>query len=377
MAEQSKKNVFQKFYTATTLYKTLDEEQKALIKNGQLDKAHSPLYWVSFFNKIATFDEVSDLTRGKLGTWAAALIFVGIFLNTIVAATLLTNELYFLYTLLQIILAGAILIGLLMLPFYFYLTNKDVPNYVREFVMPLLVILNEEMEAEELLHLKIDLRRKDRPDNQTNIQRNYELKDKSNFKRVMLIVVLLLLCSLILGVYIDEVLFILVGFFGLFISVFVFAIGIDSGAKYPRIVQTTHLFPWLSIKGLLSDGTRLDIQIIDTVNKFKITRKRRGSSGKTKIKTKIKYKIRTDFNVRLALKMREYELQNQLHNLRNAAGAKYKHKSTERREVVKINARQKSKDINQIPDIQAFLAHIAKAYQQFIIREDESTTPPK
>lgn len=371
MEEKAKKNIFQKFYIATKTYNTLDEEQKTLIKNGQLDKAHSPLYWVSFFSKIATFDEVADLTRGKLGTWAAVLIFGGLFVNVFTAAIFLGNELYFIYTLLQIILAGAILTGLAMLPFYFYLANKDVPNYLREFVMPLLVILNEEMEAEELLHLKIDLRRKDRPDNQTNIQRNFEPQQKNTFKRVMLIVVLSLVFLLVLGVFIDEALFIVLGFIGLFISIFVFAFGIDAGVKYPRIVQTTYIFPWLSAKGILYDGSRLDIQIVDTINKFRITRKRRGSSGKTKIKTKTKYKIRTDFNVRLGLKSRGYELRVPLPNVRNTAGVKYVNRSSQRRNVVKVNARQKTRDINQVPDIQKFMAHIAKAYQQFIIKEDK------
>ncbi len=372
MAEQTKKNIFQKFGIALQLYQSLDSEQKELIKKGHLQEAHSPLYWVSFFSKISAFDEIADTTRGYLGGWASALIFGGVFLNIFAVAFLLGNELYFLYSIIQIILAIAILTGLFMLPFYFYLSNKDVPNYVREFVMPFLVILNEEMKAEELLHLQIDLRRKDRKDNQTNLQRNQEPKDNSTFKRVMLVIELIFVFLFVLGVYIDEGTLIVTGFIGLFISLFVFIIGIDAGISYPLIVQTTHVFPWLSAQGRLYDGTRLDINIIDTVNRFKITRKRRGSSGKTKIKTKIKYKVITNFQVNLALPARKYQLQAQLPTERNSLGVKYANRSTERRNVVKVNARIKTRDLNYIPDIQEFMAHVAKAYQQFIKEKEDN-----
>jgi hypothetical protein len=372
MSEPKKLGKIARLMLALSAYFALDKEQKNIILNRRIEDSHTPLYWVSFLEKIIQFDAKADSIRPIIGNFSAFLLGFGGFISICAATILLDSELYTIYFIVQGILLILMFIGLLLLIIYLFLKSRDIPNYVRTFIMPLLVILNEEMKAEELLHLQIDLRKKDRKDNEIDRQTNYK-EGWTIYGRILVIVGIALFSLLIFGIYTQDESYLIMSFIGFFI--FVFLVAFSSFAnKYPRILHTTHLFPWLSAQGKLHDGTRLDINLTDEVHKFKITRSKRGSSGKTKIKTKIKYKVRTTYQVNLALPTHKYDLAHDLQaasrGLRNIQGVKIKNRETTQREVVKVNARVKTKELNYNPDLYQFLGWITNAYQQFVIKKE-------
>lgn len=372
MPNTSKPGMIKSLQIAFTAYFTLDKEQRNIIFNRKIEGAHSPLYWKVIFEKIAEFDAKADAIRPQIGNTSGIFLGLGAFVNIFVAAIFLSNELYTLYIIAQSILLVVMGIGLLLLPIYIFLKFQDVPNYLREFVVPILVILNEEMKAEELLHLSIDLRKKARKDNQIDRQTNYN-EQWTLFGRILTTAIVVFVGLMMIGMFSGNESFLMIGFIGLFLIFFV-SIFNSLGYKYPRIIHTTHIFPWLKAQGKLYDGTKLDIEITDEIHRRSISRKKRGSSGKTKIKTKVKYKVRTTYQVNLALPTHKYDLAHDLqaasNGRRTAQGVKIKNKETARREVVKVNARTKTKTLNYSPDLYQFLGWVANAYQQFIVKKD-------
>ncbi len=359
--------------TTLSAYFSLEKKHRSIIFDRVIEGNYSPLYWKSLLEKIADFDSKADAVRPRVGNISASLIAAGIFSNFFLAAFLLSNELYTIYTVVQVVLLVIIGFGALLLLVYIFLKSQDIPDYLREFILPLLVILNEEMKAGELLHLSIDLRKKARKNNQIDRQTSYK-EGAVTLRRIVvftLIIVGVLMVSQITSEYDSGI---LMFFAGLLLLILVGAFN-TLFIKYPRTVHTTHLFPWLKAQGRLYDGTKLDIGITDEVHKYRITRMRRGASGKTKVKTKIKYKIRTTYQVNLGLPTQKYDLTHRMKEsrkkLRNAEGIKVRNEENERREVVKFNVRKKVKELNYKPELHQFLGWVAKAYQQFSTKNSE------
>ncbi|NJO02931.1 MAG: hypothetical protein HC880_15740 [Bacteroidia bacterium] len=286
-------------------YQALDSGQKNMIRHGLAEGNHTPAEWLDFFEESALFDLHADASRKFLGI---ATLLTGIFTIFIfpfaigfVGSTLGVG---WIVLILGIVCLGLLCLTGLGLVLYLFLSRRDVVNYFREFVVPLLLVLREEMPAEEPLYLKLDLRRKDRKDNIVEENRNFK---PSGIRQVMLSILLVLIAGLVIGIVTDHNGLVVYAFVGIWLSIFVWAI---SGffLKYPRIVTTVHHFPWLEIKARLRDKSLVQIAIRDEINRLRITRKKRGSRGKTKIKTKTKYKIRTHFGIKLALSQKRYIL---------------------------------------------------------------------
>ncbi|NJL12314.1 MAG: hypothetical protein HC913_04480 [Microscillaceae bacterium] len=307
---------------------------------------------------------MADQIRPRLGNTAASILALGGFVNIFVAVFTLSNEAITLYFILQAVLVGILSIGVWFWVMYELLKKRDIPNYLRLFIVPLLVILNEEMAFGKEMRLRFDLRRKDRQDNITHTHRNFTPNAKW-ISRFPLLVFLAGFAMMFLGLIFQSDYLLISCFFAIFAGIVLMVAIPLIGTKYPRIIHTIHAFPWLEVQARLHDGANLDLQIEDEVNRFLITQRKRGSSGKTKIKTKTKYKIRTHFRVRLALPTDKYDLATVPASVRNREGLKMKSKRTERRDVIRLDARQKSKDIKAVPDFRQFLYWVADAYRKF------------
>jgi ABC-type multidrug transport system fused ATPase/permease subunit len=350
-------------------YSALDKEQRSIIFRKKIEGVHSPLYWKVILEKIAEFDSKADAIRPKIGYTYFTLLTASFFFNLcFFIFGILFGEVLFI--IIQTLLLMVLLTGLLLLPIYIFLKSQDMPNYLRNFILPLLVILNEEMKAEESLHMSIDLRQKARKDNQADRKTNYK-EGWTAFRRIIVIGVAVLVLLMILGIYLGNAIFISISVCLILVLFISYVSGKD---VYPKIIHTTHAFPWFTMKGRLYDGTRLDLNISDEVHKYRITRSKRNSRGKIKVKTKIKYKIRTNYQVNLALLTHKYDLAHDLQaaskGTRTAEGVKIKNGANDRREVVKVNARIKSKELNHSADLQKLLWWIANAYQQFEVKNE-------
>ena len=221
-----------KFISEIKAYGALSSEQKSFVKAKTLEGDSTPDEWLSFFAKVAEFDAYVDTGRKslKFGCVATVIMFAaGIFLAAFVGPILLL-----------LAVLCAILLGLTA----YVQSRVDLPNNFRELAFPLVSILKEEMEPNEQLFLKLDLRGKKLAEKENVAARNHTARGDDRF-------------------YED---------------------------------------PWMAGRAMLADGSRLELNVVDYVRERKRTR--RSASGKTKTKTK--HKIKTVIEARLSLRNKDY-----------------------------------------------------------------------
>lgn len=354
----------QRLSRAFKTYFSLDQEQKKIIQSGQIEGAHTPDYWIHMIQKNVEFDYYADSVRAFIGSLSGITLGLFLFISIFLLAFLFESEIFLIiYLLVFFILVPSCLIGLVI---YFFLKNKDIRNHLRAFTFPLLTVLREEMESTELLHLRVDLRKKARKDNQTHAEQNYKSNALSwlplaSFASIFIFG--------FLGAFTEIELFFFIALFAFFSTFILFFVSSFSG-KYPKIKTTYHDYSWLEVRGKLSDNALLMIQVRDEIRKIKITRKRR-RRGKTKIKTKTKYKIVSNFMVELSLPLKKYEVADAFSPDRDTQGVKMKMKPNQKRNKLKIQGRQKSKSIHETADFDYFLNLVARGY-----RNAQQNQPP-
>ncbi len=361
-----KSGKFARLRKALQIYSSLDKEQKQILKKGQARASYTAEVWLILLRKKAEFDTYADSVRPTLGNNAAIFVIVPLFLGGFGAFWVISTELlpliYFYFGLLTL----SVLYGIYSLVMYIFLKSVDIPNYLRQFIVPLLAIIKEESRETALVQMSIDLRRKDRKDNQISEERNYK---PSKFGWIANFIFLVPIALVVWGLTNNEEGWIIIGLFTFFFSIFIrIFVGVFA-KKYPRIITTEHHFPWLDLETQLYDGSRLKINVTDQVLRRKITRKKRGSSGKTKIKTKTKYKILTETSVYLALPHKRYQVSDPIPLNRDADGVKMKHKSSDKREVLKIHGKHKSKNIKEAISINYLLNLVVAAYEKADLAE--------
>ena len=344
---------------AIQLYLQMDSEEKKIIRKRVIDGAHTPDYWLQFLEKGSRFDHYADQVRPYLGNTAAVMLAIAFFLTFFTIPFSFEREFFLISRLGWMIIVTLLFFGSLSLISYIFLKTKDIPNHLRLFVVPLLEVLKEEVYSTELIHLKTDLRKKARKSNEVHRQRNYKPNFLAQYGWALLPLSFFLTFAL---AFINEDL-IFIGMFLIFGTFFIVIFG-SMFSKYPKILTTLHDNPWLNVKVRLCDGSLLGVHIKDDIAKYRITRKKRGSSGKTKIKTKTKYKIRTSFLVTLTLPKKRYDVEPVMQAVRNREGIKMKSKEGMKRTGLKVNFRWKTKDIKAVPDFKKFLGLIADAYQK-------------
>ncbi|WLQ12982.1 hypothetical protein O5O45_24955 [Hahella aquimaris] len=132
---------------------------------------------------------------------------------------------------------------------FFTLKSKDIPNRLRDSVLPLLTILRQDANPETPLKLKVDL-----------------LGPELLSKRVNFV---------------------------------------KAGNKYPKVEESMFSDPWFQGSLSLADGSVLNWEVLDMVRRRNI--RKRNPRGKIKMKTK--YKIKTRMDVSLSYKNDRYQAQ--------------------------------------------------------------------
>ena len=360
--EEKKTGKFKSLQKAIHTYWKMNTEEKQLIRKRMIDGAHTVDQWLALAEQGAEFDHYADAVRPYLGKRSTMILVCAFFALILGAAFGLSEPEFYPIFYFGATIGGLLfLVGMIFYGFYFYLKSQDIPNHLRLFVVPLLRVLKEEVGDLALVHIKSDLRKKARKDNEIHREKNYKDTFINRFGWLIVPgVIALYIFALSFGV--SRIIF----FPAIAFLVFVFVITFSSFlGKYPRIVTTKHEYPWLALSTHLIDGSKLIVNIQDDVTRYKISKRKRSRSAKTKVKTKTKYKVRTNFWITLNLPNKRYGVEEGITtSARNAQGVKMKHKVGEKRNTLKVNFRWKTKDIHAVPDFQQFLGLIAKAYKK-------------
>ena len=206
-------------------------DTKRVLKEKTIEGAHTPDEWLAALTPLAEQDRQGDRRRRNLMIATIA----GFVLGAIALA-------------LGVAIAGGPLLALAVvgLVAFFVMKRQDLSNRLRDFVLPLLVVLREEMAAGQPVTLRLDLRGATRPEKKVDVHK--------------------------------------------------------SGGGLPRHEDTFYIDPWLTVEARLGDGTRLVWEVVDDVRQRRVTRRNR----RGKVKTKTKYKTKTEMAARLATRRDEY-----------------------------------------------------------------------
>jgi hypothetical protein len=215
---------------AITTLSSLSPEEKNFLKNKQIVAANTPDGWIGFLRKLKQIDDEGDKTRkrsfsiGCLGLAATVvgiiLLFIGISIWIIPIGIL--------------IIPIGVLITAIAYGIYFYLKSYDIPGSILSHTLvPMLMILREEMKPDEQIKLRLDLRGFSIPEKLVKTSPSY------------------------------------------------------SRGAYYKIVDSFYRDHWLDGDTVLADGTRLIWSIEDLVKSSKKTK--RNASNKHKTKTKDKH----------------------------------------------------------------------------------------
>jgi hypothetical protein len=126
----------------------------------------------------------------------------------------------------------------------------DVSNNFRQFALPVLTVLREDFDPQSPVHISVDLSEATSAAKKTGEGAPYK-----------------------------------------------------SGAYY-KIVDSTYVDPWMSLHGVLVDGTKLKWSVTDKIRERKKTKR----NPRGKIKTKTKYKKKSDIEVSMGLRKKTYAM---------------------------------------------------------------------
>ncbi|MEZ5429455.1 MAG: hypothetical protein R2747_24640 [Pyrinomonadaceae bacterium] len=215
----------------------LSPAEKSLLKVKQIQAEEPVQQWIDLFTKMRDFDRQADRSRwwgGGMGCLGIILIIIGLPLISIMVGIAMIP--------IGIIVAA---VGLFI---YFYLKPYDIQGEVLTVrVLPLLMILREEMKPNEKLKLRLDLRGFEQPDKLTS----------QSPKR--------------------------------------------STAIYRSIIDFYYRDHWMDGEATLADGTRLIWSVYDLVKHIKKIKYRKG-------KRKSKSKYRTSISMQIGMSRKRYRL---------------------------------------------------------------------
>lgn len=221
------------------IYETLNQEQKLFADRKKIDTSMKLKRWLDFLQPLAQMDRLNDESRRKKKIGIGFLIF-GIVLSFIFTIA------FFPLGILLILMVVLLIIQISKLK---KLKKMDIGNHLRLFLMPFIVVMKEEADANSQLKITFDAApavAKEKISNETA----------------------------------------------------------SKGSGLPRIKSTFYTHPWLNLRAMLADSTVVLLEFEDIVRKSRITK--RGSSGKIKTKTKLKIKHR--LSAKVLFKKQHYDL---------------------------------------------------------------------
>jgi hypothetical protein len=130
-----------------TLYRSLDAEQKQILRDKQLDLKRPVDELLTLLKPLASCDKVADKARTPLGCTFALAIVAAIVLSFMLPWPALAVPLL-------LVVAIVLVTGFL----FFWTRRVDLSNNLREFVIPVLTLFREDIDRRHPFHVKLDLR---------------------------------------------------------------------------------------------------------------------------------------------------------------------------------------------------------------------------
>jgi len=227
------------FFATLSSYWALTPDQKHFLRERQIDDAQPLDTWHAFFAPLAKYDlhgdkaqKIAGIAAGVAAVSAFGAFMMGFFLP---------------------IGLSLIVLFIISLAIYFTLKKNNVPDVLREFLLPVLAVLQQDLPPGEPVHLCLDL------GGLTDAKQTEPPPHATDY---------------------------------------------PSQSGYPRIRETYFADPWLTGGTQLVDGSRLTWDITDRVRKRKVTKR----NPRGKIKTKHKYKTKRRIDVRLQAPAYHYAL---------------------------------------------------------------------
>ncbi len=276
-------------------YFALDDKQKEFIKTGNRIFMTRPAELLKFLQPLAKFDQECDAARGQAGKIMFGCFLLGILLIILLAAEVLPQMLA------PVLLVPAF-VFVLTLVAYLILKSVDIHNNLREFVVPVLNTISQDMEPNEKIRVKIDLRGKCIAAKKLRTEKN------------------------------DP------GWF-----------------SYPKTTKNFYKDVWFDGSANLYDGSRLFFSVTDMVTHTHVYKKNRRGN---KVKSKNKYKIKSVIKTGLALKNKDYVIQESAEL--TGAGDRVKQKQGNRRNVISLTRVELSNSLETALEPVSMLALIGK-----------------
>jgi hypothetical protein len=215
-------------------YQSLTPDQKIFVQEKRIEGTYTPEQWLVFFSKIAEYDTLRDASKGKftgLGCTFVALTVASVILGFVI--------------LILLPLALLMIVAMIIFFVFFSKRRKDVPNHLRQFIVPLLQILREEMKHREPMFLRVDLRGPTLPEKKYSDQLSKSAQ--------------------------------------------------QAQSRGSKIKEEYFANQWLAGRARLADDTLIEWQIFERIRKREEGKRR--TSGKFKTKTKHKVKTRVEANL--------------------------------------------------------------------------------
>lgn len=224
-------------------YRSLSTEQKRTLREKRLEMNRPAAQLLEFLKPLAACDATSDKVRTKLGcTFALAIV------ATIAVVIVGFHDRWPPVLILVLVAVLALTIGFGFL--WSWTRGIDVSNNFRQFALPVLAVLRDDFDPAQPVHVRLDLTAPTAPAKKRG--------ESAPYKK----------------------------------------------GSYYKIVDTTYVDKWMTVDGVLVDGTKLSWRVSDTIRERSKTKR----NARGKIKTKTKYKKKSEIEVSVGLKKKTYEL---------------------------------------------------------------------
>jgi hypothetical protein len=224
-------------------YRSLTAEQKRALRDKKLDLNRPVGPLLEFLKPLAACDAMSDKVRTKLGcTFGLAIV------ATIALAIASINRGWPLFATILLLAVVVVMLGSGYL--WRWTRSIDVSNNFRQFMLPVLTVLREDIDPAYPVHVKLDLTAPTAPVKKRGESAPYK-----------------------------------------------------QGAYY-KIIDKTYVDDWMSVDALLVDGTKLSWRVSDSIRERSKTKR----NPRGKHKTKTKYKKKSDIEVSMGLRKKTYAL---------------------------------------------------------------------
>lgn len=281
---------------AYRLYQSLTPDQKTFIKEKRIEGWYAPAAWLDFFARVAEYDRVRDASSKRVTGYGCgcALLLLGLLIASFIVPPLF------------LVFLPALFFAIVFAVFFFK-RRADVPNHLRQFVVPLVAVLREDVKPHSTIFLRVDLR-------------GGTLAEKR------------------VGNQLSPA-------------------GQRLQAKGSKITEEFFADQWLLMRALLADNTTLQVQALDRIRKRQEGKKR--TSGKYKTKTKHKIKSRLEATLRFS--NRRYDVATKPE--KNSTGARLRIKQGAQRTKINIRRVAVSDALDKPVAVRELLQAISTAYR--------------